>query len=168
MMEAAGCRRIFFGIESGNNDILLKMKKSVTVEQSILAVNAAKKANLNTGGFFILGYPGETDETILQTLKLSSSLPLDYISFAFPYPFPGTGLYEKVKDKLLPEYSNYSLNGKAKHRLVFESDFSEKKLKFALLKGTIQFRLKSRFGRRFSFIYKAFESMTNWILRKMK
>jgi anaerobic magnesium-protoporphyrin IX monomethyl ester cyclase len=168
IMKAAGCRRVFFGIESGNNDILRKMKKSVTVEKSAMAVSSAKRAGLETGGFFILGYPGETDETILQTLKLSSSLPLDYISFSFPYPFPGTGLYEKVKDRLLPEYSSYSRNGKAKHRLVFRSDFSARKLRFALFKGKAQFRIKSCFGGNLPSVYKVFEGITNSIFRIMK
>jgi len=167
MMKAAGCARVFFGIESGNNDILRKMKKSTTVEQSVSAVNAAREADLNTGGFFILGYPGETDDTILQTLRLSSSLPMSYVSFAFPYPFPGTGLYNKVKDKLLPEYSDYSRNGKTKHKLVFKSDFSESKLSFALFKGTAQFNIRRIFGKKLLPIYKAFEKTTDWIFRLM-
>jgi anaerobic magnesium-protoporphyrin IX monomethyl ester cyclase len=167
IMKAAGCARVFFGIESGNNNILRKMKKSITVEQSVCAVKSAREAGLNTGGFFILGYPGETDDTILQTLRLSSSLPLSYVSFAFPYPFPGTGLYEKVKDKLLPEYSDYSRNGKPKHKLVFESDFSKHKLSFALFKGKTQFNIRRIFGKKLFPVHKAFEKTTDWIFRLM-
>jgi anaerobic magnesium-protoporphyrin IX monomethyl ester cyclase len=167
-MKASGCARVFFGIESGSNDILHEMKKHLTVEQAASAIETAKKVGLNTGAFFILGYPGENDNTILQTIKLSNSLPIDYASYAFPYPFPGTGLYEKVKDRLLPKYWDLSSHNMMKHRLVFKSDFSEAKLKFALFKGNTQFKIR-KYCRKHSFIpYGLFDKATELIFRLMK
>jgi anaerobic magnesium-protoporphyrin IX monomethyl ester cyclase len=167
-MKAAGCVRVFFGIESGNDIILRVMKKNISTKQAFSAVNIAKKACLSTGGFFILGYPGETDNTILQTLRFANSLPLDYLSFTFPYPFPGTGLYEKVKDKLLPVEWISNQQGQVKHKLIFKSQFSEAKLKFAIFKGMAQFGIKKRLGRYDFVISKIFETITDWIFKLMK
>jgi anaerobic magnesium-protoporphyrin IX monomethyl ester cyclase len=167
-MQAAGCVRVFFGIESGNDTILRAMNKNINTEQAFSAVNIAKKAGLSVGGFFILGYPEETDNTILQTLRFAHSLPLDYLSFTFPYPFPGTGLYEKVKDKLLPVEWISSQQGQVKHKLVFKSQFSETKLKFAIFKGMAQFGIKKRLGQYDFGIAKIFATITDWIFRSMK
>ena len=167
-MKASGCVRVFFGIESGSNDVLHEMKKHLTVEQAISAIETAKKVGLNTGAFFILGYPGENDNTILQTIKFSNSLSLDYVSFSFPYPFPGTGLYEKVKDRLMPEYWDLLSHGMMKHKLVFKSDFSETKLRFALFKGNTQFKLKKH-CQKYGFIpYRFFDKATEFMFRLMK
>jgi anaerobic magnesium-protoporphyrin IX monomethyl ester cyclase len=59
-MKKAGCYRVFFGLESGNNEVLGLMKKQITVEQARKAVQIVKSAGIKTGAFFILGYPGET------------------------------------------------------------------------------------------------------------
>ncbi|HSB64964.1 MAG TPA: radical SAM protein, partial [Anaerolineales bacterium] len=67
-MYRAGCRRVYFGIESGDNAILKLMKKKITVDQARHAVEAAKHAGLEVGAFFILFYPGETDQSVLNTL----------------------------------------------------------------------------------------------------
>ena len=93
-MKAAGCTRIFFGIESGNEQILKQMNKKITTDQARLAVQAAHQAGLEVGAFFILCYPGDTDDTVLQTLHFATSLPLDYIGLSMPYPLPGTELYQ--------------------------------------------------------------------------
>jgi anaerobic magnesium-protoporphyrin IX monomethyl ester cyclase len=84
-MRRAGCYKVIFGLESGDDYVLnALMKKRITVAQSKAAVTAAKKAGLQVGAFFILGYPGETNETMLKTIKLASSLPLDYFSMTIP------------------------------------------------------------------------------------
>ena len=98
-MKRAGCIRVFFGIESGNDSVLGLMNKHITTAQAKSAVYAAKAAGLKTGAFFIVGYPGESNKTVLDTVRFASGLPLDYLSFTLPYPIPGTPLYERVKDK---------------------------------------------------------------------
>jgi anaerobic magnesium-protoporphyrin IX monomethyl ester cyclase len=146
-MKRAGCIRVFFGIESGNNEVLDIMNKRITTEQAHRAVYAAKEAELQVGAFFIVGYPGETDKTVLDTVRFASGLPLDYLSFTLPYPIPGTPLYERVKDNgSVPvddweEPKNWAL---IRHKLLYGSSFSETKLKFAIGKAQVQFR-----GRRF-------------------
>ena len=72
-MKRAGCFRIFFGIESGNDRILALMSKQITTAQAAAAVAAAHDAGLEVGAFFIVCYPGESDDTVLDTLRFATS-----------------------------------------------------------------------------------------------
>ena len=99
-MRLAGCTRVFFGIESGSNEILELMNKKITTDQAQAAVEAARRAGLEVGAFFILCYPGDTDETVLQTLRFATRLPLDYLGLSIPYPLPGTALYNRTREQI--------------------------------------------------------------------
>ena len=170
-MKQAGCRRVFFGIESGNNDVLKIMNKQLTIEQAKRAVELTASSGLKTGAFFILGYPGETDRTVLETIRFATSLPLNYLSFTLPYPIPGTGLYEKVKDRLNSKNPNSAAPKRHQlidHSLNFECDFSERKLKMAIAKATIQFRIRRYLGRSlYLLIGKPFEILTDVIFKAL-
>jgi anaerobic magnesium-protoporphyrin IX monomethyl ester cyclase len=146
-MRKAGCVRVFFGIESGNDRVLALMNKQVTVEQAKRAVYAAKAAGLQVGAFFIVGYPGESNGTILDTLRFASGLPLDYLSFTLPYPIPGTALFERVKGNggvAVEDWEEPKSWSLIRHKLLYEAGFSEAKLKFGIGKAHLQF-----YGRKF-------------------
>ncbi|MDQ1281129.1 MAG: anaerobic magnesium-protoporphyrin monomethyl ester cyclase [Thermoproteota archaeon] len=165
-MKNAGCEQIFFGIESGNNAILKIMKKQFTTEQARKAVEAAASSGVETGAFFILGYPGETNQTILDTIKFATSLPLDYLSFTLPYPIPGTGLYEKVKNDIKEQLYRAPRHSLIDHSLNFNSTFSERKLKFAIAKATVQFQVRKYLGNIIYYpIEKPFEIVTNQVFK---
>jgi len=164
-MKRAGCVRVFFGIESGNDSILKIMRKQATTKQAEDAVNVFKRAGIQVGAFFIVGYPGENDRTILDTVRFASSLPLDYLSFTFPYPIPGTPLFSRLKDMMLfnewEEPSGFHL---VKHKLLFRSAFSENKLKFAIFKGMTQFYLRKYLGTKiYNILGKPYEHTTDTI-----
>lgn len=80
-MHLAGCYRIRYGIESGDNQILINLNKKITVAQIKDAVTKTKKYNIEVFGYFMLGCPGETIETVNKTLDLSTQLRLDYVNF---------------------------------------------------------------------------------------
>ena len=167
-MKAAGCERVFFGIESGDDEVLKEMKKRVDVSQTRIAVEAAAKAGLKAGGFFILGYPGENDSTILRTIRFATKLPLDYVSFSLPYPIPGTGLYEKVKDKLREQDWRYSPWRLIDHSLLYDSEFSEFKLKFAVAKAAVQHRIWKHTGEwGYALLGRLFEDVTDLVFRRL-
>lgn len=166
-MKDAGCDRIYFGIESGNDSVLKLMKKKITLDRAHKAVYAAHEAGLQAGAFFILCYPGETDDTVLETLRFAVSLPLDYLSFTMPYPLPGTALYERVKGRISKEWE-VPASLISDHVLIFDADFSENKMKFAILKGEAQFEMKKRFGNYSFLVMKPFELLTNFMFRLMK
>lgn len=166
-MKDAGCDRIYFGIESGNNSVLKLMKKKITLDRARKAVYAAHEAGLSTGAFFILCYPGETNDTVLETLHFATSLPLDYLSFTMPYPLPGTALYERVKGRISKEWEapDSLISDQV---LIFNADYSENKMKFAIIKGEAQFEIKKRFGNYSFLVMKPFELLTNFMFRLMK
>lgn len=168
-MKSAGCRRVFFGIESGDDGILKEMRKQITVSDVRRAVEVGVKAGLETAGFFIVGYPGENDSTILRTVKLATELPLDYVSFTLPYPIPGTGLYNRVKDRMREQDWQYSPWRLIDHALMYNGEFSEFKLKFAIAKGSIQHRIMKYGGRNgYELAGKPFETLTDLIFTRLK
>lgn len=144
-MRDAGCRRVFFGIESGSREILELMDKRITPEKARAAVSAAREAGLMTGAFFILYYPGETDRTVLTTLRFARTLPLDYLSFTMPYPIPGTRLFERVRDRAVRAWRQ-KMGLIFDHTLVFDADYSQAKMRFAILKGQAEFEIGRRLG----------------------
>jgi len=148
-MKKAGCIRMFFGIESGNDSILKIMNKQITTKQAQIATRICKKTGIKAGAFFILGYPGENAQTILNTVKFASSLPLDYLSFTLPYPIPGTPLFERLNGRLFSDEWEEPKNIQmVKHKLLFDSQVSELKIKFAILKGMLQFYVRKYSGER--------------------
>jgi anaerobic magnesium-protoporphyrin IX monomethyl ester cyclase len=166
-MKSAGCDRIFFGIESGDEATLRLMGKRISLEQAVGAIAAARSAGLKTGAFFILCYPGENDDNVLKTIRFATSLPLDYLSFTMPYPLPGTRLFERVKSKAVRDWDGRT-SMLSDHTLTFESEFSEAKMKFAILKGQIQFGFRKRLGRGAFLVNRPFEMLTNRIFRIMR
>jgi len=166
-MKDAGCFRVFFGIESGNDAILKLMKKQITTAQARSAVEAAHLAGLEVGAFFILCYPGETDDTVLDTLRFAASLPLDYAGLTMPYPLPGTALLERVGDRVTrPWRPQEALL--VNHVLTYEGDFSALKMRFALLKGRAEFEMKRRLGRFAPAALRSFEGPTDRLFRLLK
>ena len=166
-MKEAGCFRIFFGIESGNDAILKLMNKQITTAQARSAVEAAHDAGLEVGAFFILCYPGETDDTVLETLRFATSLPLDYAGLTMPYPLPGTALLERVGDQVTrPWRPQEALL--VNHVLTYQGDFSALKMRFALLKGRAQFEMKRRLGSFAPAALRLFEGPTDRLFRLLK
>lgn len=169
-MFKAGCRRVYFGIESGDDSILKLMNKKITTKEARHAVMAAHDAGLEVGAFFILFYPGETNQTVLNTLRFATSLPLDYLGLTMPYPLPGTALYERVKDQIYRDWHpGESLFGS--HVLIYKSEFSEIKMWFGIIKGHAQFEIKRRLHRWGKFgqlVLRFTEAVTDWLLLHLR
>lgn len=99
LMKKAGCYRIPFGIESGNQGVLDLTHKNISLEQTIAAVGMAKAAGIEVEGYFMLGLPGETQNSLKDTLRFSTSLNLDFAKFAITVPLPGTPLFNELSEK---------------------------------------------------------------------
>lgn len=93
-MKKAGCYMIAYGIESGNQTILNNLRKKITIEQVRYAIEATRKAGIQSVGYFMLGSPRETPEAIHQTIDFAKSLNIDFAQFSVTVPFPGTDLYD--------------------------------------------------------------------------
>ncbi len=98
LMKQAGCKRVGFGVENGDDWMLRHViKKGQTVEMVRNAFMWAKKAKLQTMGFFIFGMPGETEESMEKTIRLALDLDPDLAHFMMAAPFPGTEMWETLK-----------------------------------------------------------------------
>jgi len=93
-MAEAGCWMISFGIESGNQTVLDQAKKKITVTQCRAAVQMARAAGIKVAGHFVLGLPGESEETLKETLRFALTLDIDMAQFYCAVPFPGSPLFE--------------------------------------------------------------------------
>ena len=96
-MRAAGCRLFIVGFESGNPQILKNIKKGATVEQGREFMKNCKKAGIVVHGDFIIGLPGETRETIEESLQFAKELDCETIQVSIAHAFPGTEFYDFAK-----------------------------------------------------------------------
>ncbi len=109
-MKKAGCWSVFYGIESGSQELLDNIKKGITLEQIRDAVKWTKEAGIEIRGSFMLCLPGETPELARKTIEFAKELDVDYAQFSLTTPYPGTELYETAKKygHLKEEYDKFS------------------------------------------------------------
>lgn len=102
LMKKAGCVRVCFGIESGNDRILKLLKKNFTTDDVRRAVTLANNAGLEIDGMFMIGLPEETEETINQTVDFAIKLKLRYAILNIFVPYPGCELWDTLmsQDKI--------------------------------------------------------------------
>ncbi len=98
-MRKAGCMAVCYGIESGSQKILDTISKRTTVEQNARAIRWAKEANMKTHCSFIFGLPGETEETVNETLRFIKQNIPNSIEFNLATPYPGTELHKYLVKK---------------------------------------------------------------------
>jgi anaerobic magnesium-protoporphyrin IX monomethyl ester cyclase len=99
LMKAAGCKRVGFGVENGDPDMLRNViRKGQTVDMVREAFANAKAAKLQTMGFFIYGMPGDTEETMEKTTQLALELDPKLANFLLAAPFPGTVMYDMIQE----------------------------------------------------------------------
>ncbi|MCP4231419.1 MAG: radical SAM protein [bacterium] len=99
-MRRAGCYLVLYGVESGSQKVLDTMKKGITIEQTRKAFAETYDAGIEAAAFFMMGNLGETEEDIKTTIEFARDLKASYASFNIATPYPGTELYEEVKDEL--------------------------------------------------------------------
>lgn len=103
-LKDAGCRKIFFGAESGSQEVLDAMNKGIDVEDTQKATKAMRAVGLAMHFYIMVGYPGEDPADIQRTAALLRECAPESMSVSVAYPLPGTGFYDKVKELLLPKH----------------------------------------------------------------
>lgn len=99
MMRKSGCWQVLFGLESGDDDILRRLRKGNTVKQNKEVVWWAKNAGMSVRADFLVGSPWETKESFRRTVEFAKSLPLDFAHFNKFVPYPGTEIYKDLIGK---------------------------------------------------------------------
>ncbi len=113
-MRKAGCFFIFYGVESGSQKILDNIKKGITLEEVEKVIKLTKKSGIITNCSFMLGLPGDTKETMQETLDFAKKINPHLAEFYVTTPFPGTELYQTAISKKWivqdDDWSKYSLH----------------------------------------------------------
>ena len=102
-LKAAGCHQIFFGIESGDLDSLKKIRKKMSLGVIEEAVAQVKARGIRCTGFFMVGFPWETEALVLKTADFACGLGLDAISLFSATPLPGTELWDMAGGEHMPD-----------------------------------------------------------------
>lgn len=107
LLKQAGCFRVWIGAESGSQKIIDAMDRRVDVHKVREMLQLSKKAGIETGTFIMVGYPGETEEDIQETISHLVESDPDIYTITVAYPIKGTSLYTEVEDKLthIPEWT---------------------------------------------------------------
>ena len=111
-MREAKCQLVSFGVESGSQKILDAVKKKTTVEQNERAIRLAKEVDLPVSMSVIIGYPGETTDTLKQTMDFIRKTEPHYVYLCLATPYPGTELYSLLKDlgwNMSMEWGDYDM-----------------------------------------------------------
>lgn len=113
-LKKAGCWVVAFGFEHGSQEMLDKMKKGARVEKAYDAVRICRRHGLRVHGFFVIGLPWETRETLEECYRFARALDTDFFDFNIAYPLPGTEFFEIARrDNLFelekPEEGSYAV-----------------------------------------------------------
>jgi len=119
-LKKIGLHSAAFGVESGSQRILNNVKKGTKISQIRRAFKLCKKLKIETWGFFMFGLPGDTVQTIKQTIKFAKELDPDVAKFHILKPYPGTEVFDLLSRQgliLESDWSRYGIHTKPVHRL---------------------------------------------------
>lgn len=103
-MKLAGCGRIYYGIESGVQEILDRVNKGITLDQVRQTIRLTKRHGIRALGFFLVGSPGETRQTIRKTLRFAKELDLEYVQFSKLTAKPLTPMWRQTVEQTGRDY----------------------------------------------------------------
>jgi anaerobic magnesium-protoporphyrin IX monomethyl ester cyclase len=139
-MKKAGCYRVSFGFESGNDEVLKGFGKGgkATTEQGRVAVEKAREAGLQTNAYLMLGLSCDDEESMLDTIEYARTLPVDLLKFGLAIAFPGTEMFDNYARKNLIKSFDWD-------KYVVYSDenlFAHEKLDYDMIQNYVKYAYK--------------------------
>lgn len=154
LMKKAGCWLISFGVESGSDKILGEINKNIKKEEVIEAANICKAVGIKSYMYYILGFLGETKETIRETVDFAIKVNPDYARFFFAVPFPGSELFEECKKNGKLKLGDWSKFSQANCDCFERNHLSYEEVKKEIKKANRKFYLRP------GYIMKKFNEMS--------
>jgi len=140
LMYEAGCRSTYIGIESRNQETLDSYNKKISADISREAISILKNNKIEMTASFIIGALNEDREMVEDTLRFAKSLNPNTVSFTILTPYPGTDLFEQVKDRIITfDWRKYD----GIHSVIQLNHFKPMQIQFTLLRFYISFYLRS-------------------------
>ena len=100
IMKQAGCKRIYFGVESGSQKVLNYLNKPTDLTEAIATIALCKKYGIESLAFFIIGAPVEEEEDFYASVNFAIDADFDYIAVSELIPYPGTELFDALRDQV--------------------------------------------------------------------
>jgi anaerobic magnesium-protoporphyrin IX monomethyl ester cyclase len=145
-LKKSGMSTLYCGVESGSQRVLDLMGKGITLKQIEDAMKIIKDVDIATIASFIIGYPGETEEEIDQTIHFSIKLEPDYTQYSILTPFPGTSIYYELKQKGLIDTESWDKYTALKSVINYEKlGLSKKLVERKLTKAYLKFYTRPRY-----------------------
>lgn len=119
-LKGIGIKTVGYGVESGSEKILKNIKKNIPLATTRNAYRISKELGFETWAFLIFGLPGETEETIKETIKFTKEIDPDFAKFLILKPYPGSEVYTELKQNDLIrsyDYDNYGVYTRPVHAL---------------------------------------------------
>ena len=162
-LRESGCFRIWIGAESGSQKVLDAMDRRADVNAVQTMIRKTREVGIEAGTFIMLGYPGETEKDILQTLDYLKASNPDLATYTLSYPIKGTMLYQEV-ERHFTEKLNWQKS--TDRDIDFKRTYSRKYYRYALpwLMKSFELFKNQKIGNRFSLdILKLY--LSTWVLR---
>jgi anaerobic magnesium-protoporphyrin IX monomethyl ester cyclase len=142
-MVRAGAKAVFIGVESSNPRTLEELRKGIDVEETVRTVEMLKRNGLEMHASYILGGLHDTVKTIHDTIRFAKQLDTNVAQFSILTPYPGTAIYEQVKDRIFKWRSPWSFFDM--QHLVFKHDhLSFIRMEWLLLKAHLLYYTRSK------------------------
>lgn len=149
LMKSANCQRIQYGVESGSDRVLKRLKKGFTTDQARKAIQWTKEAGISTYSDFMIGNPGETMEDVEMTFRFAKALDPDYVHYSITMPLPRTPLYRQaLQDGIIREdyWREFAKKPRSGFRVKYwEEHFDSSRLEELVRRGYREFYFRPRY-----------------------